>query len=297
MQLGIITDSDEETPRLAACERLRQSETGGDQPIKTWRVAEDALIQDAVSDELVLFAQNLDALFLDVPAAYSFDLTQTAIKHGLHVMLEPAAFPAITEARQLLHLAEEAGVDISISRPIRFHPLLKNWTAEQHSRLTMIRHTASPDAPIQSMLEEAVDACCYVAGVSDVQQLDAQAARNASGFLELVAASLRFHNGSYAQLQVGHTRTDNEYRIDTIGRGFHLQLDMLAGTRKDQKIDATQNEAARSAFDPAFNPHDLAFDETKSFIEAILDKGPQLTTLTEGIRIQRIVEGIRMKLR
>ena len=298
MHLGIITDSERKTRRHRLCEQLCEAGVVPDASIQAWPWTDDAMRPAAGAQGGLPHLGELAILFLDVSAAFGYAITQHAIKNGVHVFLEQRSMPSLAEAKSLARLAEEAGVEVSVSRPLRTHPLVTEWSEDFGSELTLIRRIVAGQHNVHNALVEAVDLSCILAGMTNAQRVDAQVSRSDPRSVDMIAAALRFQNGSYAQIQLGQRAPTDEYFVDVFGHGARAAIDLNAGVSQISSQSISENAAKGAAFETKSIPApNLNLVETQTFIEAIVNEKPAPASIVDAIRIQQIVEEIQKALR
>ena len=265
--------------------------------IEELRVSEGELSDPRFFKELDSSFENLDVLFVAVPSAYAFHVATTAIRLGMHVFLGRSAGPSIAECLEIAALGEEAGVEVGISRMMRFHPFWAHKSDDWRVSALSLLHHETGLIDFQQMLEDAVDLCCSLAGTSEVRGVDAQLIQYDRQYPSCLITGLRFQNGVYAQIQlrqgVGH-----EAHVVYAGGSFELELDLKQNVLMMRTGDAGENERARSAFEShSLQPENLIEIETVAFLKALSAHQPAPITIVDGMQTLRVVEAIRKNLR
>ena len=219
-------------------------------------------------------AATATVLCMAAPADARFRLAEAALKKGLHLLLAWPPTASLTEAEALVRLGEEAGVEIGVSRPLRFHPEVARWPKRaQLVHLTQVVPEATQPPPWARWMADAVDLCCALAQSHSVQRIDAEAVRGDVPWPAALGAGLRFHSGTYAQLHVRRAPTDHRYQV-YLGRGAQQQV-----------IDLTtaQEEAAAA--------------EARAFARAVAEGRPPPVSMLEAFHTLRLVERLMTRLR
>ncbi len=257
------------------------------------------LLEEMLSKVDILLA-GVQVVFIGISPAFSFQVAQRALRAGVHVFMEWQAMPSLTECEEMGQLAEEAGVEVGVSRPGRFHPLFDRLNDGLHASLMTIHHDLPGADPIlfKQSLDDAVDLCCCFTGTCDIRRVEAQILRGSSARPEVLLAGLRFQNGAYAQVQIRQQVPASAYVTFVAGPGFQIEANLQENTGYVRQSDSDENAAAGVAFEtlkwPAFNPIQK---ETTAFLKA-LDRGlPAPVSLIDGYRTLRLVEAIRKNLR
>lgn len=250
---------------------------------------------DAAVPEAVLAA--LDVLFIAVPTADHFALAEAATKQGVHVFLEWPPATSIRECEAVVRLAEEAGVEAGVSRPLRFHPALAALPPGWRAGLIALRYEGGT-AALTRRLADAVDLCSHLARSSSVQRVDAEAVRSGAAWPEAAAVGLRFHNGVYAQVSLRPAAAAPVEHLYAAGAGVHLDVDLLAPRALVRRAPEGTVGAAAAAFEPVALPGtSAAVAETRAFLEAVAAHRTVPVSALDGLHTMRLVERLLGKLR
>lgn len=272
-------------------------ETGAHLAFLSW--PEGGLLEEVLSKVDILLV-DVEVVFIGISPAYSFQVAQRALRAGVHVFMEWSAMPSMGECEEMAQLAEEAGVEVGVSRPSRFHPLFDRWQEDRHASLMKISHDMSKADPtgFKQSLDDAVDLCCCFSGTSDIRKVEAQILRGPLAQPEVLLAGLRFHNGAYAQIQIRQRVPEDSYIAFVAGSGFQIEVNFLENIGYLRQSDLDENAAAGIAFEPLKWPvMSLIEIETSAFLDALNKGVPAPVSLIDGYNTLRLVEGIRKNLR
>lgn len=264
MRIGILGDGDTAAARAAAvAARLGADLVFG--PASLVGVADlDAILA------------RLDVAFVTVPAAWHHEVTAAAAKRGVHVLLDWPPAASLPECEAIVRLAEEAGVEVGISRPLRWMPALAERPGDWRASLTLLDGTVAGDVPAWPRhVADAADVCCALARSASIRRADAAAVRTGAAWPEAVAFTLRFHSGAYAQvgLRRGDATTTTVYAAD-------------AG----HQLSTTLSGAALGL--------DIALEaETQAFLDALGAGQPAPVSILDGLQTMRLVERLMERLR
>ncbi|MDQ7041567.1 MAG: Gfo/Idh/MocA family oxidoreductase [Rhodothermus sp.] len=229
-----------------------------------------------VSDtQLAAWLQALDVVFIATPPAERFRVTEIALRQGVHCFVAWPPAPALQDLERLNRLAEEARVEVGVSRPLRFHPVLQGLQQKMPPVLLVYRQQVGGQGvvPWHARLAEAIDLCCALAHSSSVLRIEGEAVRGGPTWLEAVAFGLRFHSGTYAQVLMwrdGEGTTPELYLART---GWHRQI----------RLEATHNRLQQA--------------EVAAFLKALEARQPAPVSLLETIQVLHIVERLMSRLR
>ena len=251
----------------------------------------------AVLDDVL---RRVDAVVIEAPLADRFALAETAARHGVHALL---AWPpaSIEETRALVRLGEEAGVEIGVRRPLRWHPAVQAIRSDAPPGLLLWQQEIAGDPRTWSRrLADAVDVCRALAGGGGVRRVEAESVRLAAARPEATAVSLRFDNGAYTQISLRRAAADrcliyaagpSTTRTADLS-GVQARLD-AAGDAGAREVDAG---TAPSSDDPAA-PAALVAADLRAFLRAIADDRPAPVAALEALHTLRLVERLMERLR
>lgn len=217
---------------------------------------------------------ELDVLFVAVPTAEHYAVAEAAAKQGVHVFLEWPPATSLRECEALAGLAEEAGVEAGVSRPLRFHPGVAARPPEWRATLVLVRYESIGSSPaLMHRLADAVDLSCALARSSSVQRIDAEAVRQGAAWPEVMALGLRFHNGAYAQVVLRQRAGEDVAHLYAASTDIQLDVDLAP-------VAASPLRA-----------------ETEAFLGAVAERRPAPVSVLDGLHTMRIVERVMGKLR
>lgn len=252
----------------------------------------------------------LDVVFASGAAARRVEVAEAALRQGRHVFLEWPPAASVQELERLAERAEEAGAEVGVSRPLRFHPILKAVPAGAHAEMVAVEERFEPAGSIRwtQHLTDALDLCSTLAGAragpgAGVRRIDAQAVRSGSGMrLDALACGLRFHSGTYAQLSLRRTlRPARPVRLlYTAGAGFRLEADLRSPHVYAHAEGASGAQATGDGAPPgkgsAFYVA-LLRQETEAFLRALAGRRPAPVSILDGLAAMRLTERVMQQLR
>jgi predicted dehydrogenase len=225
-----------------------------------------------------------DALVLGGSPGARFALVELALKRATPLLLEWPPVVALAECEAAVRLSEEAGVEIGVSRILRQCPDLA--ALPKRPRIVSLRlPLEAPPAPWRHVLADAVDLCVWLARSVNVRRMDVQAVRSQQGpWFEALACSLRFHNGTLAQVMLARdgdppptAPTSALPDITLAGPGYQRRIVLPARA--------------------ALAPETWRARETLAFHESLRDRTPPPVPLRDGLHVMRLVERIVQQVR
>lgn len=211
-------------------------------------------------------ADELDVVFVGVRPAERFEAASRALRKGAHVFLEWPPCSSIRECARLVDLAEEAGLEVAVSRPLRVGDVL----GQRRAQILSMTVRGVPSAV--AALADVIDLAFAVGQSGSVRRVEAEAAYDAARRLTAVAVSLRFHSGTFAQAL-----------IRTAGRAGGVELYAAdQEVENDVVLHAGRNELVA---------------ETGDVLRALKKEAPAPVSALDALQTMRVVERVMSVLR
>lgn len=211
-----------------------------------------------------------------VAASTHFDTLADLARRGIHLFLEWPPGSSVAECQNLARLGEEAGVEVGVSRPLRF----ADWpeSVRRATRIDVVTVRAAVDARRRTLwkrtLEDVLDLAAYFARGASARRLDAAVARSEDRLPLTVAASLRFQNGTFCQVEVRHSEdVASAILVHLAGPGFTTSIE----------LEAESTEGVRN--------------ETAAFLDAIAANRTPPVSVLDGLQTIRLQEKLMERLR
>jgi predicted dehydrogenase len=234
---------------------------------------------------------DIDVAFVTVPTASHYHVAQAAARHSTHLFLEWPPATSIRECESIVQLAEEAGVEAGLSRPLRFHPLFDVLTDDQRVHLIVLRQEVDASTPAvwPPRCADTLDLCCALARSHSIQRIDAEAVPRHAAWPEAIAFALRFHSGTYAQVSLYRRQQPGADLLYVAGADFQFESDFdgsaLHGRPSPEDATITEDTQAPVA------------QETEAFLDAIAAGQIPPVTVLDGLHTMRLVERLMEQLR
>lgn len=248
--------------------------------------------------------EKLDVLLISVPAAYMYTVTEQVLRNGLHAYLHWNTSISISEYQKLAELAEEAGSELGIDLPLKYHPLFNRLPSRRSTSVLSIQKAlATPSThAFQKAIEQSLELCYHYANKSEVQRIDAQVVRSKPPIPDTLLASIRFQNGTYIHIHIHQPASKSVHTVHASGTGFSIEVDLEQGTLKQTQQTEEEQDQENGYIQTAFEVSSLptvSLDEAalKAFIIAIAEEQPAPVSIFDGLQTKRIIEKLRKCLR
>ena len=187
-------------------------------------------------------AGRCDVVIVEGPEAERAVRIRSVIARGAHAF---AAWPPAADAdgaRALAAVAEEAGVEVGVARPLPIGALLASRPAGWRARIVSLSLGGGA-----ASLPGALDLCASLVGSRTLAGLEAEAVGDA------MALALRFRSGALATVTLGATDAD-AVSLSAVGAGGTVEADALDRDAPDPALAFV--DAVRSRRRPPFSLHD-----------------------------------------
>ena len=241
---------------------------------------------------------------------------EAALRQGRHLFLEWPPAASAAKAERLAARAEEAGAEVGVSRPLRFHPLFDTLPARAHVGAVSVqqelaRENANDEAAagFPARLADALDLCGALASGAEgggsaggsVTHLGAQAMRSENGRarFEVVLVGLRFASGTYAQVGKRQSLAGRrQRRLYAAGpSGFQLEADLDAPDVRVHGSDARTGPRDEPPAGGGAFLDVLLRRETRAFLEALRAGRPAPVSLLDAVAVMRLTERLMRQVR
>lgn len=249
----------------------------------------------ALDPPLDAFLAELDVAVVTGLPGWHFRVAQNAARRGVHLLLDGPPAPSVQEAEALVALAEEAGIEIGVSRPWRYHPALLAPARSWRAALVTFYASLGRAPAWPALLTDALDLGCTLVQSRSVLRIDAEAVRASRARLAAVAFSIRFHNGAFVQMSLAPGHPAPSYRLFAAGADVHLSADLCraGGTLHDP--GAAPLRPLRPL--PRLGRGALAGAAQADFLRALARRLPAPTSVLDALHTMRLTERLMARLR
>lgn len=241
--------------------------------------------------------EDVEVVDIATPTLSHFEWAAKAMELGKHVFIEKPVTQEVSEARELLHLAQREKVKVQVGHVERFNPA---WLALQ-GQLGCPRHVTArrlaPFTPRGADVSVVLDLMIHDLDLilhkidSPIQQLEATGLKWVGSTDDWAQAHLIFANGCRASLTASRVSAERVREIHWVEDGGFYEMDFLrkqAQTRKP--IPGT---AGSFSVEQAAAPENNAIQmELETFLECIQGDGEPPVSLREALRTLEVAHSI-----
>src|SRR6187455_455196 len=193
---------------------------------------------------------DCDAIDIIAPTVFHYDLCEMALKKGKHVFVEKPLANTMEEARNLVKLAEEAGVKFQVGHVERFNPAflaIKDFSLnpmfiEVH-RLAQFNPRGTEVSVILDLMIHDIDIILSIVK-SDVKFISASGVGVMTETPDIANVRIEFNNGCVANLTSSRISMKKMRKIRIFQKDAYIGIDFLNKKSeiiklKDQETDDT----------------------------------------------------------
>jgi predicted dehydrogenase len=174
-----------------------------------------------------------DAIDVVAPTTYHFELCEKAIKKGKHVFVEKPLANTMSEARQLVKLAEESGIKFQVGHVERFNPAflavkdlqLNPMFIEVH-RLAQFNPRGTEVSVILDLMIHDIDIILSIVK-SDVKNISASGVGVMTETPDIANVRIEFHNGCVANLTSSRISMKKMRKVRLFQKDAYIGIDFL----------------------------------------------------------------------
>ena len=267
----------------------------------------------------VLEHEEVEAVVLAVPAVHHFEAARQALEHGKHVYVEKPMTLSVSEAEELVELADQRSRVLMVGHLLEYHPavqLLKDLIQQgelgeifylyaQRVNLGIVRQDENA---LWSFAPHDVSVILHLLE----QEPDAVSARGEcylrEGIEDVVFVNLHFADRKMAQLQLSWLDPHKIRKLTIVGSQKMVVFDDVESTEKvriyDKAAERGQYESYGEAITLRFGnvviPHIHMVEplrvECQHFVDCIRQGRTPQSDGRDGLRVVRVLEAAQQSL-
>jgi predicted dehydrogenase len=270
----------------------------------------DPVITDTISKEYSIKAyrsldemlDEIDALVIVTPTSTHFEIAQKALARDIDIFIEKPVTSSLSEAEELIKMADGKKVKIQVGHVERFNPALvalekfemKPRFIESH-RLAQFNPRGTDVSVIQDLMIHDIDIILHLAG-SPVKKIDANGVAVISDEIDIANARLTLENGCVANLTSSRISLKKMRKMRIFQGNAYISVDFL--NNKSEVFRLTDNDTKSEGMSfPISDTKKIIYEEPKpenagsinpikneleSFLSSIINDKPVKVTLTAG---------------
>lgn len=246
----------------------------------------------AFGDYRELFGE-VDAVSLAVPTPLHHSIGCELLRNGIDVLIEKPIATTVSEARELVDLAQTNGRVLQVGHLERFNPAvlaaaerLRTPRFVESHRLAPFKQRGTDVSVVLDLMIHDIDLIQELVG-TPIESIDAVGATVFSGEIDIVNARLRFKGGCVANTTASRISLKQERKIRIFQDDAYLSVDMqqkiLTVIRKKDAAPV-ESPAQVSIEEESFDQGDALLAEIEAFLKAVRERSTPVVTGEDGLR-------------
>jgi predicted dehydrogenase len=259
-----------------------------------------------------------DVVDIVTPTLQHYKCASAAIRRFKHVFIEKPVTTTVDEARALLKLAEEAGVQVQVGHVERFNPAFTSVAHAIDNPKFIETHRLAPFNPrgtdVSVILDLMIHDIDIVLAVTkaNVRRISASGVAVLSDSPDIANARLELDNGCVANLTASRISLKAMRKSRFFQRDAYIAVDFLNKESEVVKMRAVEGDPdpfsitidlgndrgfKEITFDkPDIEANNAIQDELRSFAQSIQNGEPPLVSLEDGSRALDVAMQILEKM-
>jgi predicted dehydrogenase len=236
---------------------------------------------------------KVDAVSLAVPTPLHHSIGCELLRNGIDVLIEKPIATTVSEARELVDLAQKHGRVLQVGHLERFNPAvlaaaerLRTPRFVESHRLAPFKQRGTDVSVVLDLMIHDIDLIQELVG-TPIESIDAVGATVFSGEIDIVNARLRFKGGCVANTTASRISLKQERKIRIFQDDAYLSVDMqqkiLTVIRKKDQAPV-ESPAQVSIEEESFDQGDALLAEIEAFLKAVRERSTPVVTGEDGLR-------------
>lgn len=260
-------------------------------------------------DTIAKLIQAVDVVDIVTPTLSHYKCAKVAIKSGKHVFIEKPIATTVVEAKEIIALAREYGVQGQVGHVERFNPAfqavrdkIENPMFIETHRLAEFNPRGTDVPVVLDLMIHDIDAILSVVK-SKVIAVHASGVSVLSQSPDIANARLEFENGCVANITSSRISMKNMRKSRFFQKDAYISVDYLDKVCEvvkmkeapehpgdfDMILQNAEGERKQIYFDnPAVAPNNAILEELETFAEAIQNNTSPIVTLEDGTEALRV---------
>lgn len=231
---------------------------------------------------------QVDAVSIVVPTHHHFAISRAFLNHDVDVLIEKPMTEQLSEADELIRLAERHGCLIQVGHLERFNPavvaldgVVKQPMFIESHRLSQFKERGLDVSVVLDLMIHDIDIILNFVQ-SPVKSIHAAGISVISGQVDIANARLEFQCGCVANVTASRISMKNERKIRLFQRDAYISVDFanneITMVRPDGNAAADGVIPGMRIDQRCFTKADALDDELKAFVKAVrLRQPPEVT--------------------
>lgn len=236
---------------------------------------------------------EVDAVSIAAPTTLHHEIARAFLLSGSHVLVEKPITVSVSEASELIDIAEQRSRVLQVGHLERFNAALLAMQGRLHDPLFIESHRLAPYNPRGTDVNVVLDLMIHDIDIvlnvlrAEVQSIQAVGTRVLSEDTDIVNARLAFSNGCVANVTASRVAVKSERKMRFFQQDACLSVDF------QQRVLTIHHKGEREMYpgvpeivgeEHRFDDNDAILAEIEAFLGAIRDGTPPVVSGHDGRR-------------
>jgi predicted dehydrogenase len=251
------------------------------------------------------------------PTSFHYEVGLEGIDRGKHLFIEKPITTSVSEARQLVELADTKGIQIQVGHIERFNPALlavepyiKQPKFFESHRLAQFKPRGTDVAVVLDLMIHDIDVILSLAR-SEVTGVDASGVSVVSDEIDIANARIKFASGAVANVTASRISQNPMRKLRIFERDAYLSIDFAAKNAEVFRLASSEETAVSASLQfnlgeieraerklniiyerPEVKDLNPLLYELELFRDVILHKTTPIVSGNDGLRALEVAERI-----
>jgi len=259
----------------------------------------------AFTDHRELFGQ-VDLVSIAVPTQYHFAVARDCLLNGIHVLLEKPITQTISEADELIGLADQRGLVLQVGHLERFNPAVLALQGVLNNPLFIESHRLAPFKPRGTDVNVVLDLMIHDIDIllslvrHPITTINSVGLPVLSGEVDIANARLQFANGCVANVTASRASRETMRKIRIFQKDAYIAIDYqnrsIAIYKRQPGANLIPGLPDIVVEERSFAQSDALRDEIEAFVSAVANGTPPVVSGEDGKRALEVAMQISSRL-
>ena len=245
---------------------------------------------------------QVDAVSIAVPSNKHKEVADLAISKGVHILLEKPLAPTVSEAQDIVELANKFGVKLLVGHQERFNSAIKELAdridmpqyVEAHRHGQFEGRGGDVDVITDLMIHD-IDLVLTLIK-SPIQAISALGAKAVTPHIDIANARIEFQNGAVANVTASRVANERVRNFKVYANNQYLELDLLkqSMTLTTTTADHKNGDGTTTIQEPIdIIPNLTLKTQIDHFVDIVRNGAAPYVTGEDGLSAVRVAQMIR----
>jgi predicted dehydrogenase len=270
-------------------------------------------------EDLDVLLKNVDAVSIAATTISHYELVKKSLEAGKHVFVEKPITAVISEAEELVKIAERNKLNLQVGHIERFNPALVSLEKFiikpmfiQTDRLAQFNPRGTDVAVVLDLMIHDIDIILSLIK-SDVLNVEASGVAVVSDNIDIANARIQFENGAVANVTASRISQKKLRKMRIFQKDTYIALDFITGVSEVYRLIPVEKNVDDSAISfgeigigdkkkrliyeqPEIKEINALAYELNLFINCVLNKKKPLVSGEDGLKALQVAQLIISKI-